>query len=88
VTDVSKATIAQKVVVNAANATAQADIKKNAASMTAYFNVLKKQSNAYEGLKKELGLTSPQLINYVKNQAINDYKAEDVIISIAAPGTK
>lgn len=51
--------------------------------MESYYSVVQSQADAYAALKTALGMTSTELITYIKTQMINEYNQTSIILGTA-----
>jgi hypothetical protein len=63
-------------------------LKENDAKVLSLIQVQTAQAMAYANLKKSLGLSNSELLNYIKTKVINNYSGKDMAISLESPETK
>ena len=81
-TRIKEAEIQTDVIINNANATAEADKQKSQANMDAFYEVSTQQATAYATLKDTLGLTNEELIGYIKSKLIGEYVESDMVVHV------
>lgn len=78
----SNAGIAVSVTLNNAQAKAEAEMERNKAAMNSFENIIVSQANAYSALKTSLNMNNDQLITYIKQQAINNYNQNNMVLTL------
>ncbi len=53
--------------------------------MAALKQVQQAKSDGYSKFKTNIGMTNPDLMDYIKTKVIKDYKGEDLALNIKSP---
>lgn len=84
-TRIKSATFQKDVAINIAEGEASAIVQQNSANTDALRRVQNAQSDAYMKLKAKLGLTNPDLLNFIKTKVVKNYDGNNMALNINSP---
>ena len=87
-TRIKSATFQKSVAINVAEGEASAIIQQNSANVDSLRKVQNAQSGAYKILKSNLGMSNPDLLNFIKTKVVKNYNGNNLALNINPIETK